>query len=200
MCACRCGIKVHMKDGSVRYIEGNRDHPVNKGVLCAKGSAGIMHPVFAGAAAAAAARRRARPGRVPRDRMGRGAAHRHAVARRDPRHRSPEARLLHRARPEPGVDRLVGGAVRHAELCGAWRLLLGQHGGGRALHDRRLVLGVRRAGLGAHALLHDVRRRRGSRQQPDQARPRRAEEPAGRQPREVRLDQSGAHRLFRDRR
>ena len=26
----------------VRYIEGNRDHPVNKGVLCAKGSAGIM--------------------------------------------------------------------------------------------------------------------------------------------------------------
>jgi sulfite dehydrogenase (quinone) subunit SoeA len=42
MCACRCGIKVHLKDGAVRYIEGNRDHPVNKGVLCAKGSAGIM--------------------------------------------------------------------------------------------------------------------------------------------------------------
>jgi anaerobic selenocysteine-containing dehydrogenase len=42
MCACRCGIKVHLKDGHVRYIEGNRDHPVNKGVLCAKGSAGIM--------------------------------------------------------------------------------------------------------------------------------------------------------------
>jgi len=42
MCACRCGIKVHLKDGRVRYIEGNRDHPVNKGVLCAKGSAGIM--------------------------------------------------------------------------------------------------------------------------------------------------------------
>jgi anaerobic selenocysteine-containing dehydrogenase len=47
MCACRCGINVHMKTGSdgkkqVAYIEGNRDHPVNKGVLCAKGSAGIM--------------------------------------------------------------------------------------------------------------------------------------------------------------
>jgi len=42
MCACRCGINVHMKDGKVKYIEGNRDHPVNKGVLCAKGSAGIM--------------------------------------------------------------------------------------------------------------------------------------------------------------
>ncbi len=42
MCACRCGINVHLKDGKVRYIEGNRDHPVNKGVLCGKGSAGIM--------------------------------------------------------------------------------------------------------------------------------------------------------------
>ncbi|WP_119462469.1 molybdopterin oxidoreductase family protein [Rhodospirillaceae bacterium SYSU D60014] len=42
MCACRCGIKVHLKDGRIRYIEGNRNHPVNKGVLCAKGSAGLM--------------------------------------------------------------------------------------------------------------------------------------------------------------
>ena len=42
MCACRCGINVHLKEGRVTYIEGNRDHPVNKGVLCAKGSAGIM--------------------------------------------------------------------------------------------------------------------------------------------------------------
>ena len=42
MCACRCGINVHMKNGEVAYIEGNREHPVNRGVLCAKGSAGIM--------------------------------------------------------------------------------------------------------------------------------------------------------------
>ena len=42
MCACRCGIDVHFKDGKLTYIEGNKDHPVNKGVLCAKGSAGIM--------------------------------------------------------------------------------------------------------------------------------------------------------------
>jgi anaerobic selenocysteine-containing dehydrogenase len=47
MCACRCGIDVHLRksaDGTpkVSYIEGNRDHPVNRGVLCAKGSAGIM--------------------------------------------------------------------------------------------------------------------------------------------------------------
>ncbi len=42
MCACRCGIKVHLKDGRIRFIEGNRNHPVNRGVLCGKGSAGIM--------------------------------------------------------------------------------------------------------------------------------------------------------------
>ncbi|HVV98156.1 MAG TPA: molybdopterin oxidoreductase family protein [Rhodanobacteraceae bacterium] len=42
MCACRCGIRVHLKDSRVRYIDGNPAHPVNKGVICAKGSAGIM--------------------------------------------------------------------------------------------------------------------------------------------------------------
>ena len=42
MCACRCGINVHLKSGKVSYIEGNRAHPVNKGVLCAKGASGIM--------------------------------------------------------------------------------------------------------------------------------------------------------------
>ena len=42
MCACRCGINVHLKSGRVSYIEGNRDHPINKGVLCAKGASGIM--------------------------------------------------------------------------------------------------------------------------------------------------------------
>ena len=42
MCACRCGINVHIRDNKIRYIEGNKDHPINKGVLCAKGSAGIM--------------------------------------------------------------------------------------------------------------------------------------------------------------
>ncbi|MBT9488477.1 MAG: molybdopterin oxidoreductase family protein [Rubrivivax sp.] len=48
MCACRCGIRVHLRDSGngqgpqVRYIEGNPEHPLNQGVLCAKGSAGIM--------------------------------------------------------------------------------------------------------------------------------------------------------------
>src|SRR3990172_9010545 len=42
MCACRCGIRVHLRDGEVRYIDGNPDHPLNQGVICAKGASGIM--------------------------------------------------------------------------------------------------------------------------------------------------------------
>jgi len=42
MCACRCGIRVTLRDGEIRYIQGNPDHPLNKGVICAKGSSGIM--------------------------------------------------------------------------------------------------------------------------------------------------------------
>jgi sulfite dehydrogenase (quinone) subunit SoeA len=42
MCACRCGIRVHLKNGEVRYIDGNPNHPLNKGVICAKGGSGIM--------------------------------------------------------------------------------------------------------------------------------------------------------------
>ncbi|HEX6635027.1 MAG TPA: formate dehydrogenase, partial [Usitatibacter sp.] len=42
MCACRCGIRVHLRDGEVRYIDGNPNHPLNQGVICAKGSSGIM--------------------------------------------------------------------------------------------------------------------------------------------------------------
>ena len=42
MCACRCGIKITVEDNKVRFIQGNRNHPINQGVLCAKGSAGIM--------------------------------------------------------------------------------------------------------------------------------------------------------------
>jgi sulfite dehydrogenase (quinone) subunit SoeA len=49
MCACRCGIRVHLREGEhgpeVRYIDGNPDHPLNRGVICAKGSSGIMKQV-----------------------------------------------------------------------------------------------------------------------------------------------------------
>jgi len=42
MCACRCGIKVTLENNKIRFIQGTQDHPVNRGVLCAKGNAGIM--------------------------------------------------------------------------------------------------------------------------------------------------------------
>ncbi len=42
MCACRCGIKVNLRDNKIVYIQGNPDHPTNQGVICAKGSSGIM--------------------------------------------------------------------------------------------------------------------------------------------------------------
>ena len=42
MCACRCGIKVTLEAEKIRFIQGNIDHPVNKGVLCAKGNSAIM--------------------------------------------------------------------------------------------------------------------------------------------------------------
>ena len=45
MCACRCGIKVTVENNKVRFIQGNRNHPINKGVLCAKGNSGIMKQI-----------------------------------------------------------------------------------------------------------------------------------------------------------
>lgn len=42
MCACRCGIEVTVENERIRFISGIAEHPVNKGVWCAKGGAGIM--------------------------------------------------------------------------------------------------------------------------------------------------------------
>jgi anaerobic selenocysteine-containing dehydrogenase len=42
MCACRCGLEVKVEDNRIRFIKGIAEHPVNKGVWCAKGGAGIM--------------------------------------------------------------------------------------------------------------------------------------------------------------
>jgi anaerobic selenocysteine-containing dehydrogenase len=168
MCACRCGINVHMKDGKVAYIEGNRDHPVNRGVLCAKGSAGIMQHY-------APSRLRA-----PLKRVGpRGSGEfeeiswdealetRHRLAETDPRDR-PEKLAFFTGRDQSPASPASGRSLRHAELRRPWRVLLGQHGGGRHLHDGRRVLGVRPARLGPHQAVHDLRRGRGPRQQPDQ--------------------------------
>jgi anaerobic selenocysteine-containing dehydrogenase len=48
MCACRCGIEVTMENGQPRFIRGNPRHPINQGVLCAKGNAGIMKQLSPG--------------------------------------------------------------------------------------------------------------------------------------------------------
>ena len=197
MCACRCGIRVFLKDGKVRYIEGNRDHPVNKGVLCGKGAAGIMQHYSPARLQAPLLRVGPRGSGDFREISwdeALGLATR--VAGRGAQDRPAQARLLHRPRPEPVAHGMVGHDVRHAQLRGPRRLLLGQHGGGRHVHVRRLVLGVRRHRLGPHALLPDVRRRRGPRLQSDQDRARQAQEAR----RQVRLGQSGAHRLQRHRR
>ena len=197
MCACRCGIKVHLKDGGIRYIEGNPRHPVNRGVICGKGASGIMQQYS--------------PAKLtkPLLRVGeRGAGEfreiewDEAIATAlswlakiradDPK----KARLLYRPRSKPVIDRVLGDAVRHPEFRGAWRVLLGQHGGGRDVHDRRQLLGIRRARLGAHKAVPDVRRRRGSRFEPDQARAVRPQKTR----RQVHLDQPGAYRVFGDRR
>ena len=60
MCACRCGIRVTLRDGEVRFIEGNPEHPINQGVICAKGSSGLMKPYSPDQTVAAQAGQRAR--------------------------------------------------------------------------------------------------------------------------------------------
>ena len=109
MCACRCGIRVFLKDGKVRYIEGNRDHPVNKGVLCGKGAAGIMQHYSPARLQAPLLRVGPRgSGDFTRDLLGRGPGAGDAMAGRGAQDRPQEARLLHRPRPEPVADGLVG--------------------------------------------------------------------------------------------
>ena len=164
MCACRCGINVHLKDGKIRYIEGNRDHPVNKGVLCAKGSAGIMQH-YAPARLRAPLLRTGPRGSgefreiswdealtLAADWLGR-------VRQSDPK----KPRLLYWPRSIAIADRLLGATIWNAQLCRAWRLLLCQHGSRRHYDNRRRLLGIRRAGLGAHEALCHVRRGGGSR-------------------------------------
>ena len=35
-CHANCGVKVHMRDGRISRVEGDTDHPVNRGYLCPK--------------------------------------------------------------------------------------------------------------------------------------------------------------------
>ena len=38
-CGCGCGLIVSAKDGKIINIEGDPDHPVNRGAVCSKGAA-----------------------------------------------------------------------------------------------------------------------------------------------------------------
>ena len=40
MCFWRCGVVAEVSDGKVVRVEGNPDHPLTKGRLCARGNAG----------------------------------------------------------------------------------------------------------------------------------------------------------------
>ncbi|MFQ6112052.1 MAG: molybdopterin-dependent oxidoreductase, partial [Nitrospinota bacterium] len=40
-CHGGCGILVHVKDGKAVKIEGDKDHPNNRGIICSKGQAGL---------------------------------------------------------------------------------------------------------------------------------------------------------------
>jgi formate dehydrogenase major subunit len=41
-CAVGCGMLVHTKDGEVINVEGDPDHPINRGTLCSKGASLIQ--------------------------------------------------------------------------------------------------------------------------------------------------------------
>ena len=41
-CAVGCGMIVHTKDGQVINVEGDPDHPINRGTLCSKGASLIQ--------------------------------------------------------------------------------------------------------------------------------------------------------------
>ena len=43
MCYVGCGVRVQVEDGVALSIEGDPNHPQNRGNMCAKGKAGLMN-------------------------------------------------------------------------------------------------------------------------------------------------------------
>jgi thiosulfate reductase / polysulfide reductase chain A len=41
MCFWRCGVLAEVKDGKLLKLQGNPNHPLTKGKLCARGNAGV---------------------------------------------------------------------------------------------------------------------------------------------------------------
>ena len=84
-CGAGCGMLVHLEDGRPVRIEGDPDHPVNRGTLCINGQAALeylnspyrlTHPLKTGWSPGR--------GRVGADRLGRGPGHRRPGARTRP--------------------------------------------------------------------------------------------------------------------
>ena len=36
LCACNCGVEVHVEDGAIARVKGDRAHPASKGYACEK--------------------------------------------------------------------------------------------------------------------------------------------------------------------
>jgi len=148
MCACRCGIRVHLRDGEIRYIDGNPEHPINKGVICAKGASGIM--------------KQKSPARLTQPLLRKAGSERGAGEFEPISWERARAILTERLAKiratDPkkfafftGRDQMQALTSLFARQFGtpnyaARRILLGQHGRWNDLHDRRQLLGIRRAG------------------------------------------------------
>ena len=164
MCACRCGIKVHLKDGAHPLHRGQPRPPGEQGRALRQGLRRHHEALFAGAAAAS---RCCASGE-------RGAGEFKEID-------WDEALALATAwlgdirESDPRKLAFFTGRDQSQALTGWWAQQFGTpnyaaHGGFCSVNmaaaglytHRRLVLGVRRARLGAHPLLPDVRRRRGS--------------------------------------
>ena len=151
MCACRCGIKVTLEGKKVRYIQGNRTHPINKEVLCAKGNAGIMkHESMA--------KLRAPLRRIPGTERGDKefeviswdealdelTARLEKIRATDPK----KLAFFLRKRSNAGTNQPLSSAIWHCQLvCSRW-ILFSQHGFCWTLYIGSVLLGVWRTRLG----------------------------------------------------
>ena len=127
MCACRCGVRVTLENGNIRAVQGNPNHPVNRGVLCAKGNAAIMKQN-------SPAKLKNPMLRKPSSERGSGEFEEiswddalEMLTKRLAKIRADNPNKLaffYWARPNASVNWLVGNAVWHAKLGGARRLLL----------------------------------------------------------------------------
>ncbi len=173
--------------------------PAQRGRHLRQGFVGHHEAILAGAAheaARAQARQRARCGRVRRGHVGGGVHASRGPAAQDSRHRSEAVRTVHGPRPDAGAHRALRAPVRHAQLRGARRFLLGEHGGRHDLHDRRLLLGVRRTRPRAGEVVRDDRHRR----RPPLESPEDRDLEVQARRRALHLDQPDPHRLLGDRR